>query len=155
MKNYTMRLCFLMVSTITNVTMAMQRDMSDTRVYVKNSSVGLTNNTYDIYAEMIPTLNASRSLLHPEILIPYGEMKVIGMFDNIDDIKIRGSSAVSCWAYNKAFLDNIRQDMERKYGSFLGNSDLQLIVTAGISGFYISYYNWIVRNSPTSSGVDK
>lgn len=135
-----------MVCIVTNVTMTMKNEMSDVRVCVKNLSVGMVNNTYDIYTQLVPTLASSESLTCPEIFVPYGKMKVIGTLANVDDIKTRGSSLVSSWAYNKNFLRKIYQEI--KDSNFkLSEKDLQLVVTAGVAGFYISYYNWVPRAS--------
>lgn len=155
MKNYPVRFCFLMLFTVTNMAMAMQNELLDVPVYIKNSSAGLVN-TYDIYVQMVPTLKASRSFLYSESLVHYDEIHAIGMLTNIDAIKIRGSSAMSGWSYSRACLDKAKEELKSHCGkSLAGNSSLQLIVTAGVIGFYISYYNWVPNENPRSSSGTK
>lgn len=108
-------------------------------VYIKNSSVGLVNNTYDIYVQVVSSIKTSQSFCR-EIFIPYGHNQEIGTLAHIKDIKIRGSSIVSGWTCNKEFLDRVKQDAVKGINTSEGN--LLFTVSAGLLGFYLSYYNW-------------
>ena len=148
MKQYTMRLCLLMVYTVTNPAIAMNFE-STMPVSVMNVSKGLTNNTYDIYVQVIPDLNASQTA-YRELFIPYGTTKAIGTLANIRDIRTRGSSVMSCWTYNKDILNKARQEIKEKN---VMEYSLRLSIIAGITGFYIADHNWVSRDSLTNSGT--
>ena len=108
-------------------------------VYLKNSSVGLLNNTYDIYIQVVPSLKTSQTV-YREKFIPYDGITEVGFLNRIEDIKIRGSSVISGWTHNKEFLDNIKQDAVNGINTSEGS--LLFIVSASLTGFYLSYYNW-------------
>lgn len=134
-----LRLFFLILCIATNITMTMKSEKNlGVPVFLKNSSQGFFN-TYDIYVQGIPTLQASRTI-YMEKFIPYGKEVEIGYLSRIEDIKIRGSSKISGWTCNKEFLDKVKQDAIDSKDTSDGN--LLFIVSAGITGFYLSYYNW-------------
>lgn len=135
-----LRLFFLILCIATNITMTMKSEINlGVPVYVKNSSTGLMN-TYDIYVQVVNYLNVSKSAVNRERLIPYEKEIEIGYLAKIADIKIRGSSMISGWSCNKEILDKAKQDALN--GKDTSDGNLLFIVSAGITGFYLSYYNW-------------
>lgn len=107
-------------------------------VFVKNSAQGFFNN-YDIYVQGVPPLQASRTI-YIEKCIPYDKEVEIGYLSRIEDIKIRGSSKISGWTCNKELLDKVKQDAVN--GKDMSKGNLLFIVSAGLAGFYLSYYIW-------------
>lgn len=140
MKHYTIRLSLFVLCAATSMTIAMESERTlGFPVCLKNLSVGIANNTYDIYVQVVSSLKASQPC-YREKFVSYGGLEEMGVLANIEDIKIRGTSSMSGWTYNKKFLDIIKRDAID--GKNMSGGSLLFIVSASLTGFYFSYYNW-------------